>query len=102
MHGAIALIGRRFHRQQRDDLEQMVLNDVAQTAGAFVEFAATLHAEILGQRDLYAGHTVAVPDRLQERVGEAEIEDVHDRLFAEIVVDAEDRIFREHRLRNTV
>src|SRR4029079_9204474 len=38
------------------------------------------------------------PDRLQERISEAEIENVHDRFLAEEVVDPEYRIFREHRL----
>ena len=56
--------------------------DVAQAPGAFVKRAAALDAEILGQRDLHAGHVVAVPDRLEERIGETEIEDIHDRLLA--------------------
>ena len=68
----------------------------------FVKRAAVLHAEILGQGDLDAGHVVAVPDRLQERIGEAEIEDIHDRLLPEEVVDAEDGVFREHRPRDAV
>src|ERR1035438_10499263 len=49
-----------------------------------------------------AGHVVAVPDRLQERIGETEIEDIHDRLLSEEMVDAEDRIFREHRPRDSI
>ena len=32
--------GRRFHGQQRDDLEKVVLDDVAQAAGGFVKRAA--------------------------------------------------------------
>ena len=91
----IASAGGRLHGEQRDDLEQVVLDHVTQTPGGFVEGAAALDAEILRQRHLDARHVVAVPDRLQERIGEAEIEDVHDRFFAEVVIDAEDRVFRE-------
>src|SRR5450759_4432517 len=80
----------------------MVLDDVAQAAGSLVKRAAATHAEILGQRDLDAGHAIAVPDRLEEGIGEAEIKDVHDRLLAEEVIDAEDRIFREHRPRDAI
>ena len=39
---------------------------------------------------------VAVPDRLEQAVGEAEGEDVLRRLLAEEVVDAEDLVFGEH------
>ena len=102
MHGSKAPIGRRLHGQQRDDLEEVVLDHVAQTAGGFVKRAAVLHAEGLGQGYLHAGHVVAVPDRFQERVGETEIEDIHDRLLPEEVIDAEDRVFREHRPRDAV
>ena len=80
----------------------MVLDHVAQAAGGLVERAAALDAEILGQGDLDAGHVVAVPDRLEKRIGEAEIEDVHDRLLAEVVIDAEYRVFRKHRQRDAI
>ncbi len=95
-------IGRRFHGEQGDDLKKVVLDHVAQAAGGLVERAAPLDAEVLGQRDLNAGHVVAVPDRLQEGVGKAEVEEVHDLLLAEEVVDAVDRILSEHRSRYAV
>jgi hypothetical protein len=38
---------------------------------------------------------VAIPDRLEHRVGKARIEYVLHGLFAEIVVDAEDVLFGE-------
>ena len=86
---------RRLHRQVADDLQQVVLDDVADDAGLLVELAAALHAEALGHRDLHVLDVVAVPDRLEERVGEAEVEDVLHRLLAEVVVDAEDATPRE-------
>ena len=90
VHGGQAAVRRRLHREQRDDLEQVVLHHVAQTAGALIKRTAALHAELLGQRDLHAGDMVAVPDRFQERIGKTEIEDVHDRFLAEEVIDAKD------------
>jgi len=66
VHGCIVSSGRRLHCEQRDDLEEVVLDHIAQTAGGFVKRAAVLHAEILGQGYLDAGHVVAVPDRFQE------------------------------------
>src|SRR5450759_4012362 len=80
----------------------MVLDNVAQATGAFVKRASAFHAEILSQRDLDAGHEVAVPDRFEEGIGEAEIKDIHDRLLPEVVVDAEDRVCREQRQRDAV
>jgi hypothetical protein len=38
VHGAKASIGGRLHREQCNDLEQMVLNDVAQTTSRFCVF----------------------------------------------------------------
>ena len=102
MHEAIVAARGRLHGEQRDDLDQAVLDDVAQAAGALVEGAAAVDAEILRQRHLDARDVVAVPDRLEERIGEAEVEDVHDRLLAEEVIDAEDRIFREDGARDAV
>ena len=84
---------RRLHRQVADDLQQVVLDDVADDAGLVVELAAALHAEALGHGDLHVLDVVAVPDRLEERVGEAEIQDVLHRLLAEVVIDAEDGRF---------
>ena len=85
---------RRLHRQQQQDVEQMVLDHVADAADLVIEAAAAFDAEILGHGDLHAFDEIAVPDRLEEGIGEAEIEQVLDRLLAEIVVDAEDRLSR--------
>ena len=82
-----------LHRQHRDDLEHVVLDHVADRAGLFVEGAPTLHAEDLGHRDLHALDAIAVPDRLEELVGEPERQDVEDRLLAQVVVDPEDSRF---------
>jgi hypothetical protein len=44
----------------------------------------------LGHGDLHVVDVEAVPDRLVNRVGETEIDQVLHRLLAEIMVDAED------------
>ncbi len=77
-------------------LQEVVLQDVADGADPVVERATTLDADGLRHRDLHAAHVVAVPDRLEQRVGEAEHEEVLDALLAEVVVDAEDAVLGEH------
>jgi len=48
VYGSKAPRGRRLHGEQRDDLEEVVLHHVAQTAGSFIKRSAAPHAEILG------------------------------------------------------
>ena len=52
---------------------------------------ATLEGERLVEGDLDAVDVVAVPDRLEDPVGEAQAGDVLDRLLLEEVVDPVDR-----------
>ena len=73
----------------------MVLDHVADRAGLFVKRAPALHAERFGHRDLHALDAIAVPDRLEELVGEPEREDVEDRFLAQVMVDPEDPRFVE-------
>ena len=67
---------RGLHRRRGDDLHEVVDHDVAQRADRVVEVAAVLDAEALGHRDLHRGEVVAVPDRLEHRVREAQVEDL--------------------------
>jgi len=86
---------RRLHRHQAEQLQQVVLQHVAQGARALVVEAATLHAERLRHGDLHVVDVRAVPDRLEQPVGEAQDQDVLDGLLAQIVVDAEDLLLAE-------
>ncbi len=52
----------------------MVDDDVAQRSDRVVEVAAILDAELLGHRDLHRADVVAVPDRLEHRVREPQVE----------------------------
>jgi hypothetical protein len=75
----------------------MVLDHVAQRAGAVVEVAARAHAQALGQRDLDVGDALAAPQRLEQGVAEAQRHQVLHRGLAEVVVDAEGLRLGEHR-----
>ena len=86
---------RRLHRHDAQQLQQVVLHHVAQRTGAVVEIAARLHAHLLGERDLHVADPGAVPQRFQQRVGEAQREQVLHRLLAQVVVDAKDLRFGE-------
>ena len=72
-----------------------VTDHVAEGAGRLVEARTLAESEGLGHVDLHVVDEVAVPDRLEEAVGETEREDVLRRLLAEEVVDAKDLLFGE-------
>ena len=87
---------RRLHRDQAQQLQQVVLHHVAQRAGPVVEVAAAFDAHRLGHRDLHVVDRGRVPQRLEQHVGEAQRQQVLHRLLAEIVIDAEDLLLGEH------
>ncbi len=69
---------------------------VAERADVIVERRPFVEPERLRHVDLHVIDEVAVPDGLEESVGETEGEDVLRRLLAEEVIDAEDLLLREH------
>jgi hypothetical protein len=73
----------------------VVLDHVAKRAGAFVIILAALDADRLGDADLDMVDVTAVPQRLEQRVGEAQREQILDRLLAEIMVDPERALLGE-------
>ncbi len=83
-------VHRRLHRDVAEQLQHVVLDQIAQRAGAVVVVGARADAEVLGGGDLHAVDVVAVPQRLEHAVGEAERQHVLDRLLAQVVVDAVD------------
>ena len=87
---------RRLHGDEREQLEQMVRHHVAQRAGRVVIIAAAADGQRLGDGDLHVVDMVAIPDRLEQAVGEAQHQNVLHRLLAEIMVDAENLIFLEN------
>ena len=70
----------------------MIRDHVAQRSGHLVELAAPLHAHRLRHGDLHVVDPVAIPDRLEQPIGEAERHDALDRVFSEKMVDPEDLV----------
>ena len=64
-------------------------------AGAFVEVRPLVQTEGFGNVDLDVVDEVAIPDRLEQAVGEAERQDVLGGFLAQKMVDAEDLGFVE-------
>jgi hypothetical protein len=61
----------------------------------FVIPAALFHAERFGYGDLHVIYVAAIPDGLENAVGEAEDQDVLHGLFAQVMIDAIDLAFGE-------
>ena len=80
----------------------MVLDHVAQRAGAAVEVAARADADRFGERDLDVGDALAPPERLEQDVAEAQRHQVLHRGLAEVVVDAVFLRLAEHRADDAV
>ena len=74
-------------------MQKVVLNDVADRSDLVIELPAAGDAEFLRKRDLDAVHVVAVPNRLEKRVGKPKVEQVLHRLLAKIMINAEYRVF---------
>src|SRR4051812_27423042 len=66
--------GGRLHRDDRENLKDVVLNHVAHDARFFVVAAAPLDAHRLGVRYLHVIYVLPIPHRLEDGVGEAEDE----------------------------
>ena len=81
--------GRRLHHGGGDHLHHVVDDHVAERADRIVEVPAILDPEALGHRDLDALDVVPVPDRLEHRVGEPEVEQLVEAHLPEEVVDAQ-------------
>ena len=85
----------RLHGEEAHDLEEVVLDDIADRPRPVVERPARRHIERLGHVHLDTRDVITVPEGLQERVREPEVEEILDRLLAQVMVDAEDRGLRE-------
>src|SRR5258706_5952398 len=84
---------RWFHSGKRDKLEYVVRDHVPQRTGGIVIAAALLDAEFFGHGDLNVVYKIAVPNRLKDAVAEAKNQNVLNRFFAEVMVDAIDLLF---------
>ena len=80
---------RLLHRDQREQLEQVVLEHVTGGADGVVEGGPGADADVLGHGDLHRVDVLGVPQRLEQVVREPQRQDVLDRLLAQVVVDPE-------------
>ncbi len=85
--------GGRFHGDQAQQLQDVALDHVAQRAGAGVVRIAAVHALALGNQDVHRFDVVAVPDRLEQRIAEAQRDQILHRGLAQVVVQAEHAVF---------
>ena len=84
---------RRLHRDKREHLEKMRLNHVADRARLIVERGALSNRNRLCRRDLHVVDVLLIPNRLEDRVREAQDKHRLHEFLAEIVIDAIDRLF---------
>ena len=81
--------GRRLHRHESENLEEVCDHHVTIGAGLLVESDPVADVEGLRHVDLHMIDEIAVPDRLEQAIGEPKGEDVLRRLLAQEMVDAE-------------
>ncbi len=74
----------------------MVLHHIPQGSGMVVVAAAMADPDRLRHGDLHVVDVTAVPDRLEQGIGETKGEDVLYGFFAQVVVDAVDLRFAKH------
>ncbi len=94
-HVGIERVGR-FHRDQTEQLKHMVLYHVAQAPRLLRSSWPGPDAFRFAHRDLHMVDILVVPDRLEDAVGEPHDHEILDRLFAQIMIDAENLRFVEH------
>jgi hypothetical protein len=87
---------RWLHRSQREQLHRVILNHVAERSTLLVVPAAGAYADFFRYRDLNAVDEVAVPQRLEDRVGESLHQQVLHGFLAEVVIDAIHLMFFEN------
>ena len=56
---------RRIHRQHRNQLQEVILDNIAQGSDGIVKRTPFLHAKVLGQRDIDARYVFTAPHRLE-------------------------------------
>src|SRR6185312_4987177 len=95
----LGIEGDRFlHGGQRQQLQQVVLDDVAGGADPVVVAGPAADTDVLGHGDLHVVDVVAVPDRVVQLVGESQGQQVLHGLLAQVVVDAEHAVPGEDRV----
>ena len=87
--------GGRLHRYRRQQLKHVVLHHIAQSACAIIIADAVFQPDRLSHGDLDIVDVGGIPQRLKHDVGKAQRQQVLHGFLAEIVIDAENALFRE-------
>src|SRR5690606_30875229 len=77
-----------LHGGETEQLQKMVLHHVTKRTRFVVKIPAPFHTHGFSDGDLHVINVVAVPQGLEQRVGEANGEQVLHGLFAEVMVNA--------------
>src|ERR1700689_5475503 len=93
---------RRLHRENRKDLEQVILDYGADGAGLLIERAPALDSKVLRHRDLDTLDMVAIPQGFEHCIAETEVHHVMHRTLAEEMVQTEDSPFFKSSKQNAV
>mmetsp|Transcript_4173 Transcript_4173/g.15289 ORF Transcript_4173/g.15289 Transcript_4173/m.15289 type:complete len:394 (-) Transcript_4173:383-1564(-) len=79
---------RRFlHREQRQNLQQVILHDIANDAVMVKVSTSALGAKIFAKVDLHVTDVVAIPQRLEHDVGKSQHGEIFNQLLSEVVID---------------
>lgn len=89
-------LGRRFHHDQRHNLQQVALDHVHHGSGPVVIPAAAFEPELLVIDDFDPGDVFPVPERFEDPVGQTQPEDVEDCRLAHEVVHTESPCLGNH------
>mmetsp|Transcript_5741 Transcript_5741/g.13964 ORF Transcript_5741/g.13964 Transcript_5741/m.13964 type:complete len:240 (+) Transcript_5741:567-1286(+) len=87
-------LGRRLHGHQGQHLHEVILDHIPDDPVVREIPTAALRAEVLLERDPHASNVLRVEQRLEPGVPEAKKGQILYNLLAQIVVDAEDVVFR--------
>ena len=87
---------RRLHRHERQYLQQMRLDHVANRPNAIVVGGAMPDAQRFRRCDLHVIDVAMIPQRLEDRIGKTKHQQTLHNLLAQVVVDSIDRVFLEH------
>src|SRR4029077_9044318 len=93
---------RWLHRQVHQNLEQGILNHVADRAGLIVERPPALNTKRFRHGYLYALDLIAVPERLQNCILEPQENHVSDCSFPQVMIDAKDVLLVESAEQNPI
>ncbi len=92
----------RLHGDQRQQLEEVILEHVAQHARGIVISRAVTDIHAFRHRDLHVADVAAVPNGFEDGIGKAEEQDVLRGFLAEIMVNAVNLAFVEGGMQDAV